>query len=125
MCVTIWSVLQGLKNQVEGIATLHDDTLKIANESRTLAKATYLEALAISTDASSIAIPRIDAAELKAEGESCHSCIKSHYGFIIVGFKMKLKKMQHTLTFNLIVQYVSWKEFSVQTSATFTRLDLL
>lgn len=54
---------------MENIASLHEDTLKLANESRVMAKATYLEALAISTDASSIAIPPIDAAELRTEGE--------------------------------------------------------
>lgn len=63
----ITNLIKGLKTQVEDVAALHDDTLKVANESRILAKATYLEALAISTDASSIAIPLIDAAELKAE----------------------------------------------------------
>uniref|UniRef100_A0A0P4W2M2 Laminin subunit gamma-1 n=1 Tax=Scylla olivacea TaxID=85551 RepID=A0A0P4W2M2_SCYOL len=66
----ITDMIKGLKNQVEDIAALHDDTLKIANESRILAKATYLEALAISTDASSIAIPPIDAAALKADATS-------------------------------------------------------
>lgn len=61
--------MQDLDNKVEDIATLHEETLKSANESRVMAKATYLEALAISTDASSIAIPPIDADALKTEGE--------------------------------------------------------
>lgn len=62
--------MQDLDGQVKDISTLHEETLKIANESRVMAKATYLEALAISTDASSIAIPPIDADGLKTEGES-------------------------------------------------------
>lgn len=53
---------------MEDISGLHEETLRIANESRVMAKATYLEALAISTDASSIAIPPIDAVGLKTEG---------------------------------------------------------
>lgn len=57
---------------MEDVAAWHEDTLKIANESRVLAKALYGESLAIFSDASSTAIPPIDADGLKTEGESCY-----------------------------------------------------
>ncbi|XP_050698804.1 laminin subunit gamma-1-like isoform X2 [Eriocheir sinensis] len=66
----ITDLIKDLDNEVVDIATLHEETLKSANESRVMAKATYLEALAISTDASSIAIPPIDADGLKTEANS-------------------------------------------------------
>lgn len=61
--------MQDLDSKVEDVAVLYEETLRSGNESRAMAKATYLEALATFTDASSIVIPPIDADGLKTEGE--------------------------------------------------------
>lgn len=57
---------------MQGLSSLHDSTMRTANESLQQAKLTYREALEINTEASSIAIPPIDTSVLKAQG-SPHS----------------------------------------------------
>ncbi|XP_069161690.1 laminin subunit gamma-1 isoform X3 [Procambarus clarkii] len=60
-------IIKDLNNDVLSLSTSHEKTMQVANESRELAKEKYSEALAFSTEASSIAIPPIDAVELKAQ----------------------------------------------------------
>ncbi|CAL4069011.1 unnamed protein product [Meganyctiphanes norvegica] len=61
--------IKTLNGEVLALDLLHQDTLDMANESLATARETYRNALAISTEASSIAIPKIDARALKEQGE--------------------------------------------------------
>lgn len=61
----ITDIIKGLNSQVRDLSASHERTMQVANESRALAKDKYGEALAFSTEASSIAIPVIDASQLK------------------------------------------------------------
>ncbi|XP_071512701.1 laminin subunit gamma-1 isoform X2 [Panulirus ornatus] len=65
----ITEIIKGLNFGVQDLSSLFEETMQVANESRTQAKATYRDALAISTEASSIAVPPINATELRAQAE--------------------------------------------------------
>ncbi|XP_069998126.1 laminin subunit gamma-1 isoform X4 [Penaeus vannamei] len=63
----ITDFIKKLNDDVQGLSSLHDSTMRTANESLQQAKLTYREALEINTEASSIAIPPIDTSVLKAQ----------------------------------------------------------
>ncbi|XP_066981652.1 laminin subunit gamma-1 isoform X2 [Macrobrachium rosenbergii] len=63
----ISEVIKGLINNAVDLSSLHDETMQMANESLASARNVYREALAISTEASSIAIPVIDAVSLREQ----------------------------------------------------------